>query len=67
MTDLETAMFEMAETAAELADMSLPISFPEQLDRVRLDISVSPHIALTDEMCKWVILAYKRSLTESKS
>ena len=67
MTDIEIAMAEMAETAAELTDMSLPAGFAAQLDRVRLDMHVSPYITLTDNMCKWVILAYKRSLTESKS
>ena len=64
--ELELAMSEMEETATDLAELSLSPSFAEQLERIRLDMSVSPFLALTDEMCKWVILAYKRSLTEVK-
>lgn len=66
MTDLEIAMAEMDETVTDLADMYLSMGFVKQLARIRLDIAVSPYIILTDEMCKWVILAYKRdvALTE---
>jgi len=60
MTDLEIAMAEIDETATDLADMSLSNGFQEQLERIRLDVAVSPYFHMTDEMCKWAILAYKR-------
>lgn len=64
MTDLEIALKEMQETVADMDAMRLSPEFEKQLDRIRLDMCASPHVALTENMCKWVILAYKRS--ESK-
>lgn len=64
MFDFETALQEMTETEESVADMALSDKFHREMSRIRLDLGVSPHLPLTDEMCKWVVLAYIRSASE---
>ena len=64
MIDIDTALREMTETEEEVADMLLSDSFFNELSRIRLDLGVSPHLPISNEMCKWIVLAYLRSSQE---
>ena len=64
MIDIDTALREMTETEEEVADMLLSDSFFNELSRIRLDLKVSPHLPISNEMCKWIVLAYLRSSQE---
>lgn len=61
MGDLEAVLREITETEDDIADLALSDQFRDELSRIRLDLKVSPFVQLTDDMCKWVILAYLRS------
>lgn len=62
MDDLEAVLREMTETDDDIAGLELSPKFRDELSRIRQDLKVSPFVSLTDDMCKWVILAYLRSL-----
>lgn len=62
MDDLEAVLREMTETEDDIAGLALSDRFRDELSRIRQDLKVSPFVPLTDDMCKWVILAYLRSL-----
>ena len=64
MIDIDTALREMTETEESVEDMVLSDRFRNELSRIRLDLKVSPHLPISDEMCKWVVLAYLRSAHE---
>jgi len=59
--DFDIALCEMQETQDDVKNMVLTDQFKRELARVRLDLGVSPYVNLTDEMCKWVLLAQSRS------
>lgn len=61
-TDLDIALREMSETQDDLASIEITESFRNQLERVRLDVGVSPFVNLTDDLVKWVLLAHKRAI-----
>jgi hypothetical protein len=61
MNDLDIAMREMSDTEEAISNMQLPDNFHTELRRVRTDLAISPFVNLTENMCKWVILAYLRS------
>lgn len=61
MDDIEAVLREMTETEDDIAGLALSDKFRDDLSRIRLDLKVSPFVPFTDEMCKWVILAYLRS------
>ena len=62
MNDLEAVLRDMTETEDDIAGLALSDKFREELSRIRQDLKVSPFVPLTDDMCKWVVLAYLRSL-----
>lgn len=64
MINIDTALREMTETEEAVANMLLSDSFFNELSRIRLDLGVSPHLPISNEMCKWVVLAYLRSSQE---
>jgi hypothetical protein len=58
---IEETIIEMQETEEEIERIVLSQSFYDELARIRLDLGISPFVSLNDEMCKWVLLADKRS------
>jgi len=58
---LSIAMREMEETKEAMLNAELTPEFLVELERVRLDLGVSPYVALTDEMIKWVMIALNRA------
>lgn len=61
MDDLEAVLREMTETEDDIAGLKLSPKFRDELSRIRQDLKVSPFVSLTDDMCKWVILACVRA------
>ena len=64
MIDIDTALREMTETEEAITDMVFSDRFRNELSRIRLDLGVSPYLPISDEMCKWVVLAYIRAADE---
>lgn len=58
---------EMQETSDDVSELALPIGFGRELSRIREDLCVSPFVTITDDIKKWVILAYIRSKPESEA
>ena len=61
MDDLDIAMREIEETKSEIAEMVLTPEFNKELDRIKLDLAISPHVNLTESMIKWILLANARA------
>lgn len=61
MDDIDAVLRDMTETEDDIAGLALSDKFRDELSRIRQDLKVSPFVPLTDDMCKWVILAYLRS------
>lgn len=59
--DLSIAMREMEETKEAMINTEITPEFLVELERVRLDLGVSPYVSYTDEMIKWFMIALSRS------
>ena len=59
--DLSIAMREMEETKEAMINTEITTDFLVELERVRLDLGVSPYVDLSDEMIKWVMIALNRA------
>lgn len=59
--DLSIAMREMEETRESMQSTKVTPEFLVELERVRLDLGVSPYVELSDDMIKWVMIALSRT------
>lgn len=58
--DLSIAMREIEETKEAMIKTEITLEFLLELERVRLDLGVSPYVSFTDDMIKWVMIAMNR-------
>ena len=59
--DLSIAMREMEETRESMQSTKITPEFLVELERVRLDLGVSPYVELSEDMIKWVMIAMNRT------
>lgn len=59
--DLSIAMREIEETKEAMIQTEITPEFLLELERVRLDLDVSPYVSFTDDMIKWFMIAMDRA------
>lgn len=61
MMDFEKAMMEIAETETAVAEVKVTEKLRAELSRIRDDLGISPHVNITDDMIRWILVAAERS------